>query len=103
MNPDEPLQFLVVRKVPYEEIRGGDRTWCVAFTDLHVPECETRFGPREEVRVRTSRLANREQSSLSIAAARLNLSSSPAMLITRQGGRISCALAVAKLSKTSAS
>jgi len=33
--------------------------------------------------------------SLSMAAASLNLSSSPAMLITRQGGRISCALAVA--------
>ena len=41
MNLDEPLQFPVVRKVAYEEIRGGDRTWRVAFTDLHVPQCET--------------------------------------------------------------
>ncbi len=32
--------------------------------------------------------------SLTIAAASTNLPNSPAMLITRQGGRLSCALAV---------
>jgi len=40
---------------------------------------------------------------LSIAAAGFNLASSPAMLITRLGGRLGYALAVARLSKTSAS
>ena len=43
MNGDEAPEFVVIGKVCNQQMRRGERPWCVAFADLDVPESEAGF------------------------------------------------------------